>query len=161
MATTSRRTTATRFSGSTSRKRHRFSGANSAPKRWRLFPTPSIARSKATGPAGGYLVPQDFVNLVTSARRAQGVIGELARQIETDHGRPIPLPAATSHGTASWVAENAAAVASDETFVQVVLNAYKAAAHVIVSEELSQDSLENATRVSKPLASLLPRRSDE
>ena len=43
--------------------------------------------SKATGPAGGYLVPQDFDNLVTSARRARSVIGELARVVETDHGR--------------------------------------------------------------------------
>src|SRR5918999_3431375 len=52
--------------------------------------------SKATFAAGGYLVPQDFDEMVSSARRARGVIGELARPIETDHGRPLPLPTTTA-----------------------------------------------------------------
>jgi hypothetical protein len=58
--------------------------------------------SKATSAAGGYLVPQDFDALVTSARRARNVIGEVARVIGTDHGRVVPLPTATAHGTGAW-----------------------------------------------------------
>ncbi len=42
--------------------------------------------SKATS-SGGFLVPQDFDDQITSARRARNVIGELARTIETEHGR--------------------------------------------------------------------------
>jgi HK97 family phage major capsid protein len=99
--------------------------------------------SKATSAAGGYLVPQDFDEMVTATRRAQGVIGELARLIETDHGRPIPLGTATAHGTAAWTAENAAVTATDETFGQVALNAYKGMTKVIVSEELAQDAIDN------------------
>jgi HK97 family phage major capsid protein len=99
--------------------------------------------SKATSTAGGYLVPNDFDEMVTSARRARGVIGELARLLETDHGRPIPLGTATAHGTAAWTAENAAVTASDETFGQVTLNAYKGMTKVIVSEELAQDALDD------------------
>ena len=68
--------------------------------------------SKATSAAGGYVVPQDFDEMVTAARRARGVIGELARNLETDHGRPIPLGTATAHGTAAWTAENAAVTAT-------------------------------------------------
>ena len=63
--------------------------------------------SKATGPAGGFLVPSDFDNLVTSARRARNVIGEAARVIETDHGRALPLPVASAHGAAVWTAVSA------------------------------------------------------
>ena len=39
--------------------------------------------SKATGPGGGFLVPQDFDVMVTSARRAANVIGAAAREIVT------------------------------------------------------------------------------
>jgi HK97 family phage major capsid protein len=96
--------------------------------------------SRATNPAGGFLVPSGFDDQITAARRARNVISELARQIETDHGRGIPLPTTTAHGTASWTAENAAVSATDETFGQVTLNAFKASAKVIVSEELRDDA---------------------
>jgi HK97 family phage major capsid protein len=99
--------------------------------------------SKATNAAGGYLVPNDFDEMVTSARRARNVIGELARTIETDHGRPIPLGTATAHRTASWTAENASVSPTDDTFGQVTLNAYKAMTKTIVSEELAEDALED------------------
>jgi HK97 family phage major capsid protein len=99
--------------------------------------------SKATSAAGGYLVPQDFDQRITSARRARNVIGELGRVLETDHGRPIPLPTTTAHGTGAWTAENAAVTATDETFGQVSLNAFKGATKTIVSEELAQDALDN------------------
>jgi hypothetical protein len=46
----------------------------------------------------------------------------------------------SSHGTASWTAENASYTASDEAFGQSTLNAYKAATLIKVSEELLQDS---------------------
>jgi HK97 family phage major capsid protein len=96
--------------------------------------------SKATSAAGGYLVPADFDELITSARRSRNVIAEVARTIETDHGRAVPLPAASAHGVGTWTAENVAYTASDETFSQVTVNAYKATSKVIVSEELAQDA---------------------
>ena len=99
--------------------------------------------SKASGAGGGFLVPSDFDLLVTSARRARNVIAELARQIETEHGRAVPLPTATAHGTGSWAAENASVTASDDTFAQVTVNAYKAMTKTIVSEELALDALED------------------
>jgi HK97 family phage major capsid protein len=99
--------------------------------------------SKATSAAGGYLVPQDFDDQITSARRARNVIGEIARNLETDHGRAIPLPTATAHGTGAWTAENAGVTASDETFGQVSVNAFKAVTKTIVSEELARDALDD------------------
>ena len=102
--------------------------------------------SKATGPAGGYLVPSDFDSMITSARRARNVIGELARTIETDRGTNLALPVASVHGVGSWISENAAVVASDETFAQVVLGAHRAGTKVIVSQELAQDALDDFDR---------------
>jgi HK97 family phage major capsid protein len=97
--------------------------------------------SKATSAAGGYLVPQDFDDQVTTLRRAGSRIGALAREIETSQGTQLPLPTATAHGTSSWVAENASTTATDETFGQVTLGAFKGMTLTIVSEELAGDAL--------------------
>jgi HK97 family phage major capsid protein len=99
--------------------------------------------SKATSAAGGYLVPSDFGDRTTTARRGRNVIGAIARELVTDDGRALPLPTTTAHGTASWTAENAAVSATDETFGQVSLGAFKAATKVIVSEELAADAIDD------------------
>ncbi|MBA2359825.1 MAG: phage major capsid protein [Actinobacteria bacterium] len=96
--------------------------------------------SKATTAAGGFLVSSDFDDQITSARRARNVIAELARTIETTHGRALPLPTTTAHGSTTWTAENAAVTASDETFAQVSLNAYKSSTKTIASQELVTDA---------------------
>lgn len=103
------------------------------------------ALSKASSAAGGYLVPSDFDTMVTTARRARNVIGELARNFETGDGRPLPLPTATAHGVAVWTAENAAyqAGGSDDTFGTVSLNAFKGTTATRVSEELLVDALDD------------------
>lgn len=98
------------------------------------------ALSKATGPAGGYLVPSDLDALVTAARRSRAAIGAVARNITTENGVTFSLGAASAHGTGSWVAEAAASTPSDETFAQANLGAHKGVTSVIVSEELAQDS---------------------
>jgi len=74
------------------------------------------------------------------------VIGNAARQILTDHGRPIPLPTATAHGVGAWTSENASVTASDDTFAQVSVNAFKATTKTIVSEELAADALDEFDR---------------
>jgi len=71
--------------------------------------------------------------MVTSVRRSRAVIGNLARELVTDEGTVIQLPAATTHGVATWTAENAAYTASDEVFSQVSIGAFKAATKCIVS----------------------------
>lgn len=98
------------------------------------------ALSKATGPAGGYLVPSDLDALVTAARRSRAAIGAVARNITTENGVTFSLGAASAHGTGSWVAEAAASTPSDETFAQANLGAHKGVTSVIVSEELAQDA---------------------
>jgi HK97 family phage major capsid protein len=96
--------------------------------------------SKATGAAGGFLVPTDFADQVVRAIRAQGAFGQVARTVVSDAGTVLQVPSNPSHGVATWMAENAAYTPSDEVFAQVNLNAYKAGTQVIVSEELLEDS---------------------
>lgn len=97
--------------------------------------------SKASNPAGGYLVPSDFDDQIVSLRRAGSRIGAIARELPTPDGRQLPVATVTAHGTSAWTAENASFTASDETFGQVTLGAFKASTLIIVSEELLADAL--------------------
>ncbi len=96
--------------------------------------------SKATAGAGANLVPTDFYNQIINILRFTGPINQLANVMMTDSGETIQIPAVTSHGVATWTAENAAYTASDEVFGQVSLNAFKAGRTVVVSEELLTDA---------------------
>ena len=96
--------------------------------------------SKATAGAGLNLVPTAFYNQIINILRFTGPINQLATTITTDGGEAIQIPSVSAHGVATWTAENAAYTASDETFGQVTLNAFKAGRTVIVSEELLTDS---------------------
>jgi HK97 family phage major capsid protein len=117
--------------------------ADWAPSRYLIEPGEQRTLSRATGPAGGFLVPQDFDSQVTSARRARNVIGNVSRVLVTDHGRALPLPSASAHGVGTWTAESAAYTPSDDTFAQVTVNAHKATTKTILSEELVADALED------------------
>jgi HK97 family phage major capsid protein len=96
--------------------------------------------SKASAGAGANLVPTDFYNQIVNILRFMGPINQLATTITTDSGETIQVPSVSAHGVATWTAENAAYTASDETFGQVSLNAFKAGRQVIVSEELLTDA---------------------
>jgi HK97 family phage major capsid protein len=96
--------------------------------------------SKASAGAGLNLVPTAFYDQIINILRFTGPINRLANTMTTDSGEAIQIPAVTSHGVATWTAENVAYTASDEVFGQVTLNAFKAGRTVIVSEELLTDS---------------------
>jgi HK97 family phage major capsid protein len=96
--------------------------------------------SKATAGAGANLVPTAFSNQIINILRFMGPINELANVMTTDSGETIQIPSVTSHGVATWTAENAGYTASDEVFGQVSLGAFKAGRSVIVSEELLVDA---------------------
>jgi len=96
--------------------------------------------SKATAGAGLNLVPTEFARTLIDALREFGIMRQVSTVDTTDSGEAIQYASVTAHGTAAWTAENAAYVASDETFGQATLNAYKAATLIKVSEELLKDS---------------------
>jgi HK97 family phage major capsid protein len=96
--------------------------------------------SKASAGAGANLVPTSFYDQIINILRFMGPINQLASTMTTDSGEALQVPAVSAHGVATWTAENAGYTASDETFGQITLNAFKAGRTVIVSEELLTDA---------------------
>lgn len=96
--------------------------------------------SKASAGAGLNLVPTSFANELVASLRDFGAMRQLAKVITTTSGEAFQVPNVSSHGTASWTAENASYTVSDEAFGRNTLNAYKAATIMLVSEELLADS---------------------
>lgn len=88
---------------------------------------------------GGYLVPDEFETQVVSALEEENFVRGLAKVIQTTSGdRKIPVVA--THGSASWLDEEAQYQESDEVFSQVSLSAFKLGTFLKVSEELLNDS---------------------
>lgn len=98
------------------------------------------ALSKASAGAGLNLVPTAFEKTLIDSLRDFGVMRQIATVFTTTDGSTIQVPSVTTHGTASWTAENAAFTESDEVFGQPTLSAYKAATIMKVSDELLADA---------------------
>ena len=93
-----------------------------------------------TDSEGGYLVPDEFDHHLIDALKEENIFRKLAHVIQTATGdRKIPVVA--SHGTASWIDEEAAYPESDDAFSQVSIGAFKLATMIKVSEELLNDSV--------------------
>jgi len=98
------------------------------------------ALSRASGAAGNFLAPADLEQKIVAAARSESAIARLANEFVTDSGATLTIPTAPAGGTASWVAENSPATASDPTLGEVPLGAFKSATRVVVSEELARDA---------------------
>lgn len=98
-------------------------------------------RTHALSPdsSGGFTVPDEFRRELITALEEENVIRSLATSFTTMSG-VMTIPVNSAHGSASWKAEGAAYAASDETFAEVTLNAWKATALIKVTEELLNDS---------------------
>lgn len=105
-----------------------------------LSPEEQRTLSKATGAAGANLVPTEFERTLIDVLRDTGYMRQLATVITTSTGDAISIPNVASHGTAAWLAENAAFSASDDAFGTLTLNAYKVGTLIQVSEELLADA---------------------
>jgi HK97 family phage major capsid protein len=103
------------------------------------------ALASGTGSAGGYTVPQGFLNELQKARKFFGGMLNVARVINTQTGNQLPIPTVNdTSNVGEIVAENSAVTNQDVTFGQVVLGAYKYSSKmVLVPIELLQDSAFN------------------
>lgn len=98
--------------------------------------------SVGTDTEGGYLAPDEFQTTLITALADENFMRGLAHVIQTSSG-DSKIPVVSTHGAASWVAENGAVSDSDEVFSQVSLSAHKLATFLKVSEELINDSVFN------------------
>jgi HK97 family phage major capsid protein len=110
---------------------------------WKMVRTGDLgelrAQTVATDTRGGHTVPDEFRAQLIAALEEDNVMRGLATVITSSSGT-LSIPKLTTHGTASWKAEEAAYSEADETFGEVTFNAYKATTLVKVSEELLNDS---------------------
>ena len=95
--------------------------------------------STTPGSDGGYLVPVEFEKKIVTALENENVFRKIAKVIQTEHDRKIPVSA--THSVAQWTDENGAYTESNPTFSQKELDAYKLTDLIRVSDELLQDSM--------------------
>jgi HK97 family phage major capsid protein len=103
----------------------------------------SEARAQSlTAAAGGYTVPQGFINQLEASLLAFGGMREVATILRTAEGNDLPIPTVSDHSNVGAIlAENTQVAEQDVTFGQITLKAYKYSSKLIrVSAELLQDS---------------------
>jgi len=95
-----------------------------------------------TGSAGGYTVPQGFLNQLEESLLAFGGMREVATVLRTDSGNDLPIPTVNDTGNVGAIlAENSQVAEQDMTFAQITLKAYKYSSKLVrVSAELLQDT---------------------
>jgi len=105
----------------------------------KMNPSVQNALEVGTDSEGGFLVPDEYENQLIQALQETNVLRNMCNLITTSYGdRKIPVVA--SHGSATWMDEEAAFTESDEAFTQVTLSAYKLGTMLKVSDELLNDS---------------------
>lgn len=98
-------------------------------------------QAKSSNAGGGYLVPTDFQRQLQQFLVQAGSMRQTrATVLVTGAGETIQVPKTTAHGAANWVAEAAQITATDETFGQASLGAFKAVRMAKVSFELLSDN---------------------
>lgn len=105
--------------------------------------TQSEARAQSlSGSAGGYTVPQGFLNQLEASLLAFGGMREVATILRTGEGNDLPIPTVSDHSNVGAIlAENTQVAEQDVTFGQITMKAYKYSSKLIrVSAELLQDS---------------------
>lgn len=99
------------------------------------------ALSKLTAGAGSNTVSTSFYNrLVANLVEVSGVMMTGPTVLTTEGGESIQIPKTTAHSASTLTAEAAVIAASDPTFGQVTLGAYKYAHLIQVSNELLNDT---------------------
>lgn len=103
-----------------------------------LVPQVLAALQIGTESEGGYLVPEEFETMLTTALIDHNEIRAYARTIATSGDRHIPIE--DTLGTATWTAEEDPYSESDAAFDRVTLGAHKLGTILKVSEELLMDA---------------------
>jgi HK97 family phage major capsid protein len=105
-----------------------------------------LAALNITTPSqGGYGTPQDFDRTIVERLQNENVMRQISTVITTESTTNITVE--NNLGAASWTAEAAVAGnddgSDDNSFSQIVINAFKATRIIKVSEELLQDAFFN------------------
>jgi HK97 family phage major capsid protein len=95
--------------------------------------------TEGTGTAGGYLVPEEFANMIVEDKRDLIVMRQLADSM-TISGDTLHLPTLEGRPKASWRGEAAVKSTSTAQFNELVFTPYSLAVIVGLSQELADDA---------------------
>lgn len=95
-----------------------------------------------TGTAGGYMIPQAFLNDMVRVMKAFGAVRRVARVITTESGASMPFPVTDDTANVGAIlGENTQASEQDVAWTQKTLGAFMYSSKVVrVSFQLMQDS---------------------
>lgn len=95
-----------------------------------------------TGTAGGYMIPQAFLNDMVRVMKAFGAVRRVARVITTESGASMPFPVTDDTANVGAIlGENTQASEQDVAWTQKILGAFMYSSKVVrVSFQLMQDS---------------------
>lgn len=95
--------------------------------------------SEGTAADGGYLVPEEFANVIIEDIRDMNIMRQFA-SVMTTQVDTVHIPGLTSRPKAAWRAEKAVKSTSTASFTENVLTPYSLAAIVPLSNELVADA---------------------
>jgi HK97 family phage major capsid protein len=98
-----------------------------------------LAESTNSGADGGYLVPDEFANVIIEDVRDLSIMRQLA-SVMTTQSDTVHIPNLVSRPKAAWRAEKAVKNTSTATFTENVLTPYSLAVIVGLSNELVADA---------------------
>lgn len=95
--------------------------------------------SEGTGTQGGYLVPEDFADMIVEDLRDATVMRQIASSMTTNVDT-VHLPTLDTRPQAQWRAEKAVKATSTAQFNELVLTPYSLASIVPLTQELVDDA---------------------
>lgn len=95
--------------------------------------------TEGTAAAGGYLVPEEFANMIIEDMRDATIMRQLATTMNTGSDT-LHLPRLDTRPQAGWRSEGAVKLTSTAQFSEIVLTPYSLASIVTLSQELADDA---------------------
>lgn len=95
--------------------------------------------TEGTAASGGYLVPEEFANMIIEDKRDQTIMRQLAQSM-TISGDTFHLPSLEARPKAAWRSEAAVKATSTAQFNEQVFTPYSLAVIVGLSQELADDA---------------------
>ena len=99
---------------------------------------PQNAVKKGSDGSGGFLVPDTFEKKIVRGLTEKSLLRKLGTVIKTN--KRMKIPTVISNGEATWVPEGELVPVGEATYGEIVLDAYKLAHKVIVSDEMLEDA---------------------
>lgn len=98
---------------------------------------PTNALKAGSDRAGGYLVPDAYEDKLVETLTQENVLRQIGHRIQT--AQKMHIPVVESMEAADWIMENKPMKFIDAEFGEIVLDAYKLGASILVTDEILED----------------------